>query len=43
MCMNVFPASMYVYHVYAGCLRKSEEGFESIGTDEDGCESPCRW
>lgn len=41
MCMNVFPAYMYVHHIYVWCLKKSEEGLESAETEiMNGCEPP---
>ena len=30
VCMSVFSACMYVHHVFALCLRRSEEGVRSL-------------
>ena len=41
MCMNVFPACMYVHHGCAWCLQRPEEGVRLPGTEvTDGCELP---
>jgi hypothetical protein len=42
MCMNVLPAPvcMFVHHLCAWLLQRSEEGIRSP-RDRDGCKSPC--
>ena len=41
MCLSVLPACVYVYHVSAWYLQKSEEGIKSPGTGvTDSCK-PC--
>ena len=38
--MSVLPACMYVYHMYAWCQWRPEEGIGSPGTGVlDGCEA----
>lgn len=42
LCMSILPACMYVYHVCARCLRRSEVGIRTPGTGVMGsCELPC--
>jgi hypothetical protein len=42
MCVNVLSACVYVYHVLARCLQRSEEHVGSPGIEvTDGCQPPC--
>lgn len=39
MCVNALPACMYVHHMLAWCLRKSEEAFKGPRTGvTNACE-----
>lgn len=38
---GVLPSYMSVYHIYAWCMKRTEEGVEPSGTGIiDGCELP---
>ena len=43
-CINVLPACIYVYHMYAWYPWRSEESIRSLGTGVmNGCEPSCMW
>lgn len=42
MDMSVVTAHIYVHHMHAWCLQRSEEGVRTPGTGvRDGCKPPC--
>lgn len=41
-CMHILPEWIYVYHMHAWCLQKSEGSIQSPSTGAtDGCEQQC--